>query len=61
MAIAAELDAIAERLSRLANDEPDPALMAGELSTIRDQLHRLGESNAEVGRWIHDKLGPSAA
>jgi hypothetical protein len=46
-------------LSLLTNEEPDPAVMANELSTIRDQLHRLGESNAEVRRWIDDKLGPA--
>jgi hypothetical protein len=58
-AAAAEvLDEIAQRLSALTTEEPDSELMASELSTIRDQLRRLGESNAEVGRWIHRQSGP---
>jgi hypothetical protein len=48
---------IAKRLSALTNDEPDPERLANELASIREQLRRLGESNAEVGRWIDAQRG----
>jgi len=52
----AELQAIAARLSALTS-EPPSELMADELQAIREQLRLLAVDNAEVGRFLGERLG----
>jgi hypothetical protein len=52
----AELRAIAARLSALTSELPSEH-MAGELQAIREHLRLLAVDNAEVGRFLGERLG----
>jgi len=52
----AELQTIVARLSSLTSEEPSEH-MATELDAIREHLRLLAIDNAEVGRYLGERLG----